>query len=158
VIQWPFAEVGFIVAKTPNKVATHLHLKELRPVNFTALTTAYAVAIEAMASCDYKSFLLAVTSYREGLRGLGLEMEETTQLLSKINEHSAIFASKGCGAMGADTIALFFMTEDRAQVTEMLDKLSLPIVASDLELDQGLRVELASHEKEEMDAGGDLGA
>lgn len=106
-LTWNFSDLQFLVVKTGKKLATHEHLKSLGAERFEQLEPAFHVSIEGLETGDSENFLSGVREYRQTLADLNLVAEHTKHLLEILDDLQITEAHKGCGAMGADTMALF---------------------------------------------------
>src|SRR5690606_22900759 len=95
-----------------------------------------ASAILKLQQNDIEGFLLDINGFTKALEVMGLTALTTQDLLGKIRNHSSILAAKGCGAMGADVLALFYKPEDALQVSSFLNAEGLQIESTSRELSQ----------------------
>jgi mevalonate kinase len=107
-LEWRFPNLTFTLLRTGTKLATHEHLKRhvLTPSDLLRESVVdAAVGIELM---DQELFLRAVREFAENLADSGLTAEATIRLLDDAEaKPDIILAAKGCGAMGADILAVF---------------------------------------------------
>jgi hypothetical protein len=89
---------------TGKKLATHSHLENLPPIPSEALTHLVWDGQEALRSRSLKNFAAALSTYAAILSELKLVAPHTAEALSTLPK--GILAAKGCGAMGADVIAV----------------------------------------------------
>jgi mevalonate kinase len=149
---WLFSDIGFFLAKTGRKLKTHEHL-----LNLSAFPTeGFANAMKAVEKSflDFNSdiFIDGINAYAGELKKCGFVAEHTGQLLSGLS-HPDILAKKGCGAMGADVIAVFYRHSDRQmEVLENLDKLGLQVVATESSLSTGIAWKLGKAQTLEVQA------
>lgn len=104
-LRWPFGEIGFTILRTGQKLATHEHLREGALAPHATLRTIVLEARKAFATADDARLIEAVNAGSLCLRQSGLTAPYTTDLLDQMRDnHDLFLASKGCGAMGADTV------------------------------------------------------
>lgn len=139
-LEWGFKELEFSLVRTNEKIQTHTHLQDLGAVNFAELKTLSSEAVEALKSKNEEAFLNTVLRYSQELARLNLVAFPTQERLNRIKTHSSILASKGCGAMGADVLALFYRPEHRAEVKAFVSNLGLNTVATSEEISEGLQI------------------
>jgi len=89
---------------TGKKLATHSHLENLPKIPSEALTHLVWDGQEALRSSSLKNFAAALNTYAAILSDLKLVAPHTAEALSTLPP--GILAAKGCGAMGADVIAV----------------------------------------------------
>jgi mevalonate kinase len=110
---WPFPDLEFAILRTGNKVATHEHLKDLEREPLELLIAPANLVSERFGAGSADKFLQSVQAYSMMLRELHLQAPSTLVFLKKIEEQAWCKAVKGCGALGADTLLVFFAREDR---------------------------------------------
>ena len=110
---WPFEHHGLLFFKTPRKLATHEHLRELGTRKFDSLRPPVEHALGSWKAKDAPGFFASVQDFAQELRRLELTHPETENLLRAFR-HPAVLAKKGCGAAGADVILVAY---DRTQVS-----------------------------------------
>ena len=137
---WPFPDLDFAVIRTGNKVQTHLHLAELDRRPLEALIAPAHVTADCFAAGSVEKFLHSVKAYGTALRELHLQAPSTLSLLKRIEDQPWCKATKGCGALGADTILVFFNYEDREAATRYLAEAKLMTMASSADLCEGLQM------------------
>jgi mevalonate kinase len=118
---WPFPQWQILFFATGNKQATHEHLRELKEVDLSQLRALYGQAMDAFRERSALAFLQGVREYQQALLIHGWQSTETTKILNMINSVEGVEASKGCGAMGADVIAVIV---NSAKVEELSLKIS----------------------------------
>jgi mevalonate kinase len=137
---WPFKNLGFLLFRTTNKLPTHEYLKSLAVFSSAKLTLAMDRIMSGLQSVSSSDFVAGITAYSEALDELGFISAQTKSLLQAI-QHPNILAKKGCGAMGADVICVFYEKSVQAKF-EIIDELTdsdLSFVASDEALAEGLQ-------------------
>ena len=157
---WPFVDLQVYFFATGKKQATHEHLKkltlshvtnneksgavssnkseeksgtELRESSgdkLTELTRIYRRAIESFHQRDEKSFISAISDYHNELEKLGWVTPETLAWLVDLKKVDGVCTAKGCGAMGADVIAVIAQTSKAQEVIRASEKLGLKYIGS----------------------------
>jgi mevalonate kinase len=126
---WPYKDIGFMIARTGQKIPTHEHLTGLKNESLQALREP---ALEAVASFGRDSgveFARKVKSYAYVLRELGFQSSHTLELLTPIEKQDWCLAAKGCGAFGVDTLLVLFAEQAREEALEFLRSRKLELVA-----------------------------
>jgi mevalonate kinase len=129
-LDWPFADLAFVLCHTGHKLATHEHLRSLEHLDTHLLEAPFEQAITALKSNDDLSFVNAVNAYQDALIAQGLTAQHTHDLRCAAQEHPAIVALKGCGAMGADVVAIFYDNADKPAVLDWVRAHRLQPVAT----------------------------
>ena len=106
-IDWPFKNLSFALIQTGQNFKTWKHLENLKQKNFSQLNEISLTALEAVRSSSESLFLQSIQDYRNVLEKEGLTHPSTKKILQKLNSHPEVLAAKGCGAMGAEVIAVF---------------------------------------------------
>ena len=133
-MDWPFEGLGFALIRTGENLKTWKNLEDLKQKNFSELKEISFIALEALRSCSESLFLQSVRDYRKALEDEGLTHSSTKKILQELDSHSEVLATKGCGAMGAEVVSVFFKKSNRN-----LDFLKNYNCISDLQsLDQGV--------------------
>lgn len=146
---WPFADLQVYFFATGKKQATHEHLKKIvlshTPINngndhgisgekprdkLTELTRIYNRSIESFYQRDEKTFIDAINDYHDELNKLGWVATETLSWLADLREIEGIRAVKGCGAMGADVIAVVAQTNKAPDIIRQSEGLGLQYIGS----------------------------
>jgi mevalonate kinase len=135
---WPFPDLEFAVLRTGNKVATHQHLQELDRGPLEHLIAPANLVTERFSAGSADKFVQSVQAYSMMLRELHLQAPSSLALLKKIEEQTWCKAAKGCGALGADTLLVFFAREDGDAANRYFADLKLERMPS--ELSEGLQM------------------
>lgn len=138
VAAWPFPELEFAILRTGNKVATHTHLAALDYEPLERLVEPANWVTECFRHGSVEKFLQAIKAYSMALGELHLQAPSTLKLLSALEEQSWCKAAKGCGALGADTLLVFFAGEDRAAAGTYFAEAKLERIPA--ELSEGLKM------------------
>lgn len=115
IVKWPFDDVALFILRTGEKQETHAHLERLRTmvVDFANLKSIAQASVDAFVRQDEERFLMGVGEFQSALVTNGLQSETTTELLQRLRDINGYIVGKGCGAMGADTVAVFVRSEQR---------------------------------------------
>lgn len=128
---WPFKELDFLLIRTNQKLATHSHLSQIEDTDrFQSLSAIAERGFKAISQCSSKQFLNAIRDYGEQLNRLGLVAEHTKKMLNELSCLSEVLAVKGCGAMGADIIAIFCDTNNFVSLHQKLNQKKIDVVAT----------------------------
>jgi mevalonate kinase len=108
-MDWPFADLKLYLLKTSHKIKTHEHLAAMDPstIPTDALSEIMKNALQAFKEKNSVQFLRQTIAYTEALYRAGLQSPETMALISKIATRPNVLCARGCGALGADVIAVY---------------------------------------------------
>lgn len=127
---WQFKEIGFVLVHTGIKLPTHSHLKDLQDLNWQAFIPAAEKACEAMMDSNTEDFLSAINNFSAQLRKQHLLASHTKHLLENWTQQLPILAAKGCGAMGADVIAIFALEDKIDFIVSFLNQKMYDVLAT----------------------------
>lgn len=131
-LDWPFKDLNFFLVRTGIKFNTWEHLKEIKESDFSELADIAKEAILSIKNEDEKYFILAVNEYSTCLEKLSLLHNNTSFLLNELKKIKSIVAAKGCGAMGAEVVAVFFHPKGQSEVESVLREYSIVAHREDL--------------------------
>lgn len=92
--------------RTGQKIATHEHLKKVEPPHPDDLAPLVQKAEGAFYKKDKTLFAEAMNAYGDAMAKAGLLAAHSGAAVKDAREIPGMLAAKGCGAMGADVIAL----------------------------------------------------
>ena len=141
-LSWPFEEFDFAIVRTGEKIATHEHLNDIRRIDTDELNFILERGLDAFETKDSQEFFDAVNDYYAELLDLDLVADRTQVYVSTLLAQPFVRAAKGCGALGADTIVVFFAAEYRARMNRFLSELQLPVVTDARGVSSGFRVQI----------------
>ncbi len=127
---WPFPQWQVLFFATGNKLATHEHLKELKDLELNDLRLLYHKAMSAFKDRQASAFAEALREYQAALMLQGWQSPATGSLLTSINALPGIVAAKGCGAMGADVIAVMVESSKMSEIISEIDTLGLRYIGN----------------------------
>lgn len=123
VLEWPFGDKDILLFKTNNKIPTHEHLK-----NWSADKdlVAHLKAIsrkgsQALKTSSWDGWQQAQKEFSSALEAANLIHPDTQLLLDQISQIQGVLGARGCGALGADVIAV---TIDKNRTTEIMAEFS----------------------------------
>jgi mevalonate kinase len=135
---WPFPNLGWVLLRGPEKVATHSHLADVKIANSHELEKAAGFAVEAFRKKDEMEFLQGIANFYKELRSQELVHKNVLTIVDELIDVDGVLAAKGCGALGADMILVIYQKESENSV---LTKLSKRYEVIPTTLSQGLKVE-----------------
>lgn len=129
-LKWPFDKVSILICHTNNKVETHEHLnQDLSTLNFTSLIKVSADCRESLKNADFNTFLESLKEFSTELKSLGLLHSHSAYLMSVLNQREEVLFARGCGAYGADVVAILINENIKTQsLSSLLKELNLDLV------------------------------
>lgn len=137
-VTWPFADLDFALIKTGQKLSTWEHLKHIEGVSFEDLKSCVYEAFKMIQTESAEAFVDVVNRYAQILEKMDLITPESRSILEKLRKNSSILAAKGCGALGAEVIVVFFKTKDEDEIQNLLQDYN--IIGRSNTLTQGIDV------------------
>lgn len=136
-MNWPFAELGFILVHTQKKLQTHWHLANLHlDLKWRDLAVVTERAIIAMLENDCEQWIASIQLFYDKLHQQGLVAAHTAFMIEHWMQDLPILAAKGCGAMGADVIVIFAEVEKINKIADSLTAINAHILATHADLYQ----------------------
>lgn len=131
-LPWRFDTLGVLLVHTGNKLATHVHLQEASVPEpcIDQLSVCADLGAKAIALSDERGLIEAVKEARSILQRYQLVSAHSQALLKTLETIPQVRALKGCGAMGADIIALLVDNEAMEDVMAEIQKIGAIIIAS----------------------------
>ncbi len=105
---WSFPNLDWVVILTGYKVKTHEHLSQLCNLDWNAIEDLNRSVVKAFEAKNESAFVEGIRAWRGFLKNAGLEAATTTELVDELLETPGVKAAKGCGALGSDSIVIFF--------------------------------------------------
>lgn len=130
---WPFPQWDLLFFATGYKQATHEHLSQLKELNISSLRTIYHATLEAFKNREAELFVKGLGDYQKELAHQGWQTSFTAGLLQKILPMTGVMAAKGCGAMGADVVAVLVEKKEAATLKTKITELGVTFIG---DLDQ----------------------
>ena len=140
-LAWRFSDLGFLLVRTGQKLATHEHLKSVSMGALSALKLASRRGVEAFADGDRQRFVAATNEFAAELEDLQLVAPRTLEMLTEFKSIPGILAAKGCGAMGADVVLVLSDLKQIGVVREQIQSRQYKIVGDISALAEGLKLE-----------------
>lgn len=119
---WLFPDHDVLLLKTPYKIKSHEHIGKLNIQNLP-LEDLWGWAEEgarAFNRSNWPQFVESVAKYSGLLRGQGLLCEASQNSVDELNRRPDVQLARGCGALGADVIAVFIEAEKKSALREEL--------------------------------------
>ena len=132
-IQWPFADIEIHIYKTQTKITTHEHLKKISMSSET-VSVLNRCATSCVSALDKKSkdlFFKELQEFSRLQEKAKLLSPDSAQWMNKALTAKGVVAARGCGALGADVLALFI--EKGSTVDKSLIQNLTPVWNSNME-------------------------
>lgn len=104
------------VLRTGEYFETHKYLKNFKLGDVSDLKKISRQGVQAIKQRDEAAFIEAVNDYRKELEAKNYITSKSREILNKLINIKAIKACKGCGAMGAETLIVFYKKQDEEEV------------------------------------------
>ena len=131
-----FPDLECLILKTGESFATYKYLKNFKMTDMSDLKKIAQSAVTAIKQKKQDQFVSNINHYREILIKKHYVTQKSQTILKEIEKIKAIKAFKTCGAMGAETLIVFY---DKKQDSEVRTALSfLDVVADSSDLTYGL--------------------
>ena len=121
----PLPSIECLIVRTGDRLNTYEHLRDLKLNDVSVLKELAQAGVAAMESCNEEEFLRIVNEYGLALISQGFVTENTRSILKELRGFSEIKALKGCGAMGAEVIIVFYKKEGDKNLKEKLSDLEI---------------------------------
>ena len=141
-----FPSLDYFILRTGEKLDTYKYLKEFQKPETYDLEKIVTDAVVALETRNENQFIESVNEYRKVLLKKNLVTNTTKNILEKISTIKNIKAYKGCGAMGAETVILFFDTEHKEEIKQEL--LDFEIIADKEQITYGVEYHKVTKMKE----------
>ena len=121
-LDWNFHQIQFAFILTGETLNTWDHVKDIKSKNCSRLVDITHLSLEAVQNSNEDLFIKSIKEYADELENQKWITKTSYNLLQKINSFSQTMAAKGCGAMGAESIVLFFKKEDKEDLIRTIQK------------------------------------
>jgi len=131
-----FPDLHCFVFSTGEAFETYKYLKDFQLGDVSDLKHISRQGVQAIKQKDEQVFIESINEYRNSLITKNYVSKKTQEILEKLAKIEIIEAYKGCGAMGAETIIVFYKKEHKESVKKELS--FLECVADSNQLTYGL--------------------
>ena len=129
-------DLDCVMIHTGVRIKTHEHLKQLQLPKLSELISLARVGIEAMEQGREEDFIQIVNEYGETLNRMGFVLPAVQKKVQELRSLPEVKAVKGCGALSAEVIILFYKKEDGEALRSKISHLD--IVSDSLQITYGL--------------------
>ena len=119
-ISWPFKDLDFFLIRTGINFNTWEHLASLSNLDFLELKDLSEKALVCLENSNSEGFLSLINQYSLCMEKQGLIHKNTFEVLKRIRKIKQVIVARGCGALGAEVVALFFHPDNKQKVQTSL--------------------------------------
>lgn len=123
--EWIFPQVGFDIISTGLKIKTHEHLSQLDLKCLKDFPHFTDEVIQAYFQKNVEAFFENLKAWIKLLQVEGLQHNSSIEIVNEIRKCQDVILAKPNGAMGADTITVFYKLQDQKNVRDHLAKLKV---------------------------------
>lgn len=105
-----------LVLRTGEYFETHKYLKNFQLGDVSDLKKLAHEGVQAIKQKNEEAFINSINDYRKALLAQNYVCPKTQELLDRLVQIKSIKACKGCGAMGAETLIVFYNKQDEEEV------------------------------------------
>ncbi|MBC6416045.1 MAG: hypothetical protein GDA46_06635 [Bdellovibrionales bacterium] len=131
-----FPELECLVLSTGESFPTYDYLKNFQTSDVSQLKEISEWTVNAMKKKDKDQFISGINNYRKALIKKNYVTEKSKDILRRLEKIKALQAFKSCGAMGAETLVIFYNKQDDEEVREAVS--FLKIIADTSQLTYGV--------------------
>jgi len=135
-LNWPYADLDFAIVRTGQKISTHSHLAELNYEPLESLVGPATAVVETFGFQPAEKFISELRNFSFKLRDLNLQASQDR--LEELERQPWCLVTKGCGALGADTLLVLFAAQNRDSVVSHFGE---NVVATVKDLSPGLEMQ-----------------
>ena len=117
-LNWVFPEIDFDIISTGLKIPTHDHLATLNLKNLESLNRPVDEILITYLSVQPEAFLDSLKNWSLKLMDLNLQHHQAFALKQHLEKCPEVSLAKPNGALGADTITVFYKPEHKNQVRD----------------------------------------
>ncbi|MDR2646186.1 MAG: hypothetical protein LBC04_03375 [Holosporaceae bacterium] len=121
-LNWTFPSLDFAILKTPYKVATHSHLRDIKFFDIANLQKQVLNVRKSFQHNDEELLVQSVQNFFDILKERDLVIAPNIATIDKLLKIDGIKAAKGCGALGADAILIIFEKQKRNELRHILQR------------------------------------
>ena len=108
---WPFESLEVLLFKTNYKIKTHDHLKSIQSLDCEDLKEASRCVSEAFLNAQPEAFIKALKVFDAQKAEKNLITLDSLNMCAQFNKNFKGLYARGCGALGADVIAVFVSSD-----------------------------------------------
>ena len=117
-MNWVFPDLDFDIIATGVKVPTHAHLASLNLKSLEPLCDLSESVLNSYLSINQEGFIDSIKDWTARLAELNLQHNHSLDLKRLIETCPEVITAKPNGALGADTITVFYRTENKIKIRE----------------------------------------
>ncbi len=137
---WPFLDKSVLLFHTQKKLATHDHISQIQEIPVSQFSSQMQLLLQGLQSSDWEMFLLGLSGYRQILEQNNWVADHTAEILAYLDTHPQVLFVKGCGAMGADVVAVFCAKSAKDVLIAEIQEKGLILMASEENITAGISI------------------
>lgn len=127
-----FPDLHCFVLRTGEYFQTYEYLKHFELSDVSELKQISYQGVQAIKQKDEPAFVEAINDYRKALQKKQYTAKKSQEILDKFQNSKVIRAYKACGAMGAETLIVFYNREDEEEARKEVSFLEMATDASQI--------------------------
>lgn len=136
-LNWPFAEIEFSIISTGQKIPTHEHLKQVNRQGLENFPNVSNPVVQMFLNKDQPGFLEGLKNWRDFLRDRDMQHNISCEIVEVLERKPEVLLAKPNGALGADTITVFYKHVHKVTVKNYFKDLKLSLITDRDQLAQG---------------------
>ena len=142
----PFEGFNCVMIHTGLRMKTHEHLKDLKFSDNSDLKVLADQGVSALENKKDEDFIRIVNEYGKALDSMGFVLPEVRKTVEELRQIPEVLAVKGCGAMSAEVIIVFFKTEDSESLKKKVAHMN--VITEGLQVTYGIEAHKCNISKE----------
>ena len=118
-------DLDYLTVHTGHRTLTHEHLKDLKLPDVSDLKNISEESLAFWEQGKSEDFIHGLNTYGEALHTMGFSIPSVQKLVKELKSLPEVKGAKGCGAMTAEVIILFFKKEDRDSLKKKIQHLDI---------------------------------
>lgn len=139
-VSWPFVDKSVLLFHTQKKLATHDHISQIQQIPVSQFASQIKLLLQGLQSSDWEMFLLGLSGYRQTLEQNNWVAVHTAEILAYLDACPQVLFAKGCGAMGADVVAVFCAKSAKEVLIAEIQEKGLILMASEENITDGISI------------------
>jgi mevalonate kinase len=127
-VDWNFPRLDFFVFKTGRKTLTHVHLRELSPMDVGELENSVLNLKKSFGNGDEELLIASLGIFFNLLKERKLVLDQTVEIVDRLLKIKGVRSAKGCGALGADSVIVIFEKSAKDVLLREAEALHLSVV------------------------------
>jgi mevalonate kinase len=143
-VNWPFKDYGIVLFHTLSHCSTHDHLSKIQKIP-DELLFASDSGIKSLENNNLDALVYYINKFVDIQNQAGLLAQKTKDYIKLLNKENGVIVAKGCGAMGADVIAVIVDKKNIDDINKFGQSIGLTTLVRDFDFKQQFRVKKYFH-------------